>query len=68
MKSTGEVLGIARTFDEALYKGLLAAGYKMKHEGGVLVTVRDTDKQEVVPIVENTRSWASRFMRPQAPR
>ena len=52
MKSTGEVLGIARTFDEALYKGLLAAGYKMKHEGGVLVTVRDTDKQEVVPIVE----------------
>ena len=52
MKSTGEVLGIAKTFDEALFKGLVAAGYKMKHEGGVLVTVRDTDKQEVVPIVE----------------
>ena len=52
MKSTGEVLGIAKTFEEALYKGLVAAGYKMKHEGGVLVTVRDTDKQEVVPIVE----------------
>ena len=42
MKSTGEVLGIAKTFDEALFKGLVAAGYKMKHEGGVLVTVRDT--------------------------
>ena len=41
MKSTGEVLGIARTFEEALYKGLVAAGYKMKKEGGVLISVRD---------------------------
>ncbi len=30
MKSTGEVLGIAGTLEEALYKGLIAAGYKMK--------------------------------------
>lgn len=52
MKSTGEVLGIAKTFDEALYKGLVAAGYKIKHEGGVLISVRDKDKEEVFPIAK----------------
>ena len=50
MKSTGEVLGIAHTFEEALYKGLTAAGYNMVRTGGVLITVRDSDKQEVLPI------------------
>ena len=53
MKSTGEVLGIAKTFDEALYKGLVAAGYKIKHEGGVLISVRDKDKEEVLPIAQS---------------
>ena len=48
MKSTGEVLGIGKSLDEALYKGLVAAGYKMKKNGGVLITVRDTDKTEIV--------------------
>ncbi|NLN82698.1 MAG: carbamoyl-phosphate synthase large subunit [Clostridiales bacterium] len=48
MKSTGEVLGIGKSLDEALYKGLVAAGYKMKKRGGVLITVRDTDKSEIV--------------------
>ncbi len=54
MKSTGEVLGIGRTFEEALLKGLSAAGYKMTGEkkGGVLITVRDSDKQEIIPIAE----------------
>ena len=52
MKSTGEVLGIGRNFEEALCKGLIAAGYKMKKNGGVLVTVRDSDKAEVVGIAE----------------
>ncbi len=47
MKSTGEVLGIAQTIDEALYKGLIAAGYKMKKTGGVLITVRKTDQFEI---------------------
>ncbi|WMJ22416.1 carbamoyl-phosphate synthase large subunit [Paludicola sp. MB14-C6] len=51
MKSTGEVLGIAKTFEEALLKGLIAAGYNLKSTGGVLVTVRDTDKQEIIDIV-----------------
>lgn len=52
MKSTGEVLGIAKTFEEALFKGLVAAGYKMKKQGGVLVSVRDNDKEEIYPIVK----------------
>ncbi|MBR4030853.1 MAG: carbamoyl-phosphate synthase large subunit [Clostridia bacterium] len=50
MKSTGEVLGVAPNFDEALYKGLLAAGYTMKKSGGVLITVRDTDKPEIADV------------------
>ncbi|MEG1869723.1 MAG: carbamoyl-phosphate synthase large subunit, partial [Oscillospiraceae bacterium] len=48
MKSTGEVLGIGKTLSEALYKGMIAAGYKMEKKGGVFVTVRDNDKKEVV--------------------
>lgn len=47
MKSTGEVLGIAGTLEEALYKGLIAAGYKMNKTGGVFITVRDSDKKEI---------------------
>ncbi|MBC8535114.1 carbamoyl-phosphate synthase large subunit [Feifania hominis] len=53
MKSTGEVLGLAKTFKEALYKALLAAGFKIaKNAGGVLITVRDQDKQEMIPIAD----------------
>ncbi len=52
MKSTGEVLGIAKTLEEALLKGLVAAGYKMKKKGGVLITVRDTDKQEIIAVAD----------------
>ncbi len=51
MKSTGEVLGIGKTRDEALYKGLVAAGYRMKRRGGLLVTVRDSDKGEITDAV-----------------
>lgn len=53
MKSTGEVLGIAKTFEEALFKGLLAAGYELHKVGSaVLLTVRDSDKLEAVPVAE----------------
>ncbi len=54
MKSTGECLGIAKTFGDALYKGLIAAGYKFCDKGGVLISVRDSDKNDVIEI-------ASRF-------
>ena len=52
MKSTGECLGIAKTFEDALLKGLVAAGFDLKREGGVLISVRDTDKQEVIAIAD----------------
>lgn len=54
MKSTGEVLGIAKTFEEAVIKGLIAAGYEMKNEDkkGVLITVKDTDKIEAIDIAQ----------------
>ncbi len=47
MKSTGEVLGIAATREEAIFKGLIAAGYSMKRSGGVLFSVRKTDRYEL---------------------
>jgi len=50
MKSTGEVLGIGTNLQEAIYKGLVAAGYKMSHRGGLLLSVRDVDKPEAVDV------------------
>ena len=48
MKSTGEVLGIGKSLDEALYKGLIAAGYRLKSKrNGVLITVKDADKPDI---------------------
>ena len=53
MKSTGEVLGIGKTFHEALYKGILATGMKLPSSGGgILMTVRDSDKTELIEIAE----------------
>lgn len=52
MKSTGEVLGIGRNLQEGLYKGLVAAGYRMCKEGGVFISVRETDKTEIPPIAK----------------
>lgn len=53
MKSTGEVLGIGHNIEEALYKGLVAAGYKMKKsDGGVLITVRNQDKNEIADLAK----------------
>ncbi|MFI3326532.1 MAG: carbamoyl-phosphate synthase large subunit [Clostridia bacterium] len=53
MKSTGEVLGIGNNLEEALYKGLVAAGNKMKRkEGRVFITVRQQDKAEIGEIAK----------------
>ncbi|MFA0815834.1 MAG: carbamoyl-phosphate synthase large subunit [Anaerofustis sp.] len=52
MKSTGEVLGVAKTRKEAIYKGLTARGCELKQSGGVLFTVRDSDKNEVIDIAK----------------
>ena len=52
MKSTGEVLGIGSNFEEAMYKGLVAAGYNLNQKGGLFVTVNDRDKAEIVHVVK----------------
>ena len=52
MKSTGEVMGVDRTFAPALWKSLVAAGLAPVPSGSVLITVADKDKPEVVPIIE----------------
>ncbi|MCL2194614.1 MAG: carbamoyl-phosphate synthase large subunit [Oscillospiraceae bacterium] len=52
MKSTGEVLGIGKNLEEALYKSLAAAGYKMHRGGGVFITVRENDRVEVPDLAE----------------
>lgn len=52
MKSTGEVLGVSTSFRQALLKGLLGAGFQMKKKGAVLISVRDSDKQEAIRIGE----------------
>ena len=50
MTSTGECLGIAKTFDEALYKAFLGAGIKLPKFKNMIMTVRDEDKPEAVEI------------------
>ncbi len=52
MKSTGECLGIAATFDEALYKAFLGAGINLPKHKNMIITVRDSDKQEAAQIAK----------------
>ncbi|KYC60584.1 carbamoyl-phosphate synthase large subunit [Heyndrickxia coagulans] len=52
MKSTGEVMGCDRTFEKALYKGLVAAGMKLSPDGSILFTVADKDKPEALPLAK----------------
>ncbi|WP_088187652.1 carbamoyl-phosphate synthase large subunit [Desulfosporosinus sp. FKA] len=51
MKSTGEVMGMDRTYEKALYKALLSAGLSFTPYGTVLVTLADRDKAEGVDLV-----------------
>lgn len=50
MKSTGECLGIAKTFNEALYKAFLGAGVNLPKYKNLIMTVKDADKGEAVEI------------------
>ncbi len=52
MRSTGEVMGIDTTLGRAYYKAMLAAGNPLPSEGAVYVTVRDEDKEGIVPIAQ----------------
>lgn len=50
MKSTGECLGIAKTFNEALYKAFIGAGIVLPKFRNMIITVRDSEKEEIAPI------------------
>ena len=50
MKSTGECLGIAESFNEALYKAFLGAGINLPKHKNMIMSVRDEDKEEAVEI------------------
>ena len=50
MKSTGECLGIAKTFEEALYKAFLGAGVNLPRHKKMIITVNDADKKDSIEI------------------
>ncbi len=52
MKSTGEVMGIGKTFGEAFAKAQRAAGIDLSHSGKVLMSIRDTDKPKVAEVAQ----------------
>lgn len=52
MKSTGECLGIAKSFDEALYKAFLGAGVTLPKHKQMIMTVKDADKPESVDVAK----------------
>ena len=52
MKSTGEVMGIDRSFEPAFYKALLAAGLALPPESGILLSLADEDKTDAIPMVD----------------
>jgi carbamoyl-phosphate synthase large subunit len=63
MRSTGEVLGIGTTIEEALYKGFIASGKEMvKNRGVVLATINDYDKEEFIDIAKEIDDLGFKFI------
>ena len=56
MKSTGECLGIAKTFDEALYKAFLGAGGNLPKHKKMIISVKDSDKLEAVGVAKRFKA------------
>ena len=52
MRSTGEVMGVGKTFGEALFKSQLGAGIKLPESGTVLLTVKDSDKPKAIEVAK----------------
>ncbi len=52
MKSTGEVLGISKSFPHALLKAFIATGTKVEKGGKMVATIRDEDKEEALPVIK----------------
>lgn len=52
MKSTGEVLGVSKEFHHATLKAFISSGANVSTKGSILITVRNKDKEEMLPIAE----------------
>lgn len=61
MKSTGECLGIAETFNEALYKAFIGAGIRLPKHKNMIITVRDEDKEDIIPIARRFEAQGYRI-------
>ncbi len=61
MKSTGECLGIAKTFDEALYKAFMGAGIELPKHKQMIITVNDKDKPEAVKVAKRLEKLGYRI-------
>lgn len=63
MRSTGEVLGIGMTYEEAMYKGFLAAKTAIPKPGStILATIRDFDKEEFLPLAKRCNDYGCKFI------
>ena len=65
MRSTGEVMGIAPRFGEAVFKAFQAAGITIPKAGTVFLSVNDNDKARVLPIAEGLRKFGYRLVATQ---
>ncbi len=61
MKSTGECLGISKTFDEALYKAFLGAGVILPKHKQMIITVKDADKPEAAEVAKRFEALGYRI-------
>jgi len=61
MKSTGECLGIAKTFNEALYKAFIGAGIRLPKHKQMIITVKDEDKKDIIPIAKRFEAQGYRI-------
>ena len=61
MKSTGECLGIAKTFNEALYKAFLGAGIRLPKYKNMIMTVRPEEQEDAVPIAKRFEALGYRI-------
>ena len=63
MRSTGEVLGVGKTFEEALYKGFIGAGTAVINKRGtILATIKPYDQEEFIPLAKRFVALGYRFL------
>ena len=65
MKSTGECLGIAKTFNEALYKAFEGAGIRLPKYKKMIMTIRKNEQEEAVDIARRFANVATRSLLPR---